>query len=138
MVKEKDTVALKALFKNLAEAWNNADGEAYGQCFTNDADYVTFNGTHLKGRKEIAKVHQWLFNGPLNGSKMSYDGMHDFSPRYITPDVAIIHGKGEVSLPESQDPGDRLSINTNVVVKEGGKWFITAFHNCRVQSFQKS
>ncbi|GJM74992.1 hypothetical protein HMSSN036_72080 [Paenibacillus macerans] len=90
--REKDLDAIRELFTALNEAWNNGDGTAYGECFTEDADYVTFIGQHLKGRKQIAEVHQWLFNGPLRGSKMESNFTSDLQPRYITPDVAVVHG----------------------------------------------
>ncbi|MEK5160813.1 SgcJ/EcaC family oxidoreductase [Paenibacillus sp. FSL R5-0527] len=132
--REKDLDAIRELFTALNEAWNNGDGTSYGECFTEDADYVTFIGQHLKGRKQIAEVHQWLFNGPLRGSKMESNFTSDFQPRYITPDVAVVHGIGEVKLADpEQDPNDRGSINTNVIVRQADKWLIAAFHNCRIQ-----
>ncbi|GIN74191.1 hypothetical protein J14TS2_46660 [Bacillus sp. J14TS2] len=125
---------IQALFTNLYEAWNKGDGALYGDCFTEDADYITFMGQHLKGRKQIADVHQWLFDGPLNGSKMELATTSELQPRFITSDVAIVIGAGEAKLADpNQDPGDRGSINTNIVMKTGGVWKITAFHNCRIQ-----
>ncbi|CAG7649866.1 SgcJ/EcaC family oxidoreductase [Paenibacillus allorhizosphaerae] len=131
---QKDMGAISELFTALSEAWNNGDGAAYGECFTEDADYVTFNGQHLKGRGQIADVHQWLFNGPLKGSKLESSVPAQLRPRFITSEVAVIHGIGEAQLADpSQDAADRGSINTNVVIKQNGSWKITAFHNCRIQ-----
>ncbi|SHF25175.1 conserved hypothetical protein [Seinonella peptonophila] len=133
--REKDIKALRQLFADLSDAWNKGDGIAFGECFTEDADYITFMGQHLKGRKSIAEVHQWLFDGPLKGSRLTGgESSIELQPRFITPTVAIIHGVGVVALSDSeQDSTDRESINTNVVVKQSGEWKITAFHNCRIQ-----
>ncbi|MGO4271072.1 DUF4440 domain-containing protein, partial [Paenibacillus sp. TAF58] len=62
----------------------------------------------------------------------------DILPRFIAPDVAIIHAIGEVRLAEPvQEPNDRGSINTNVVMKHNGEWKLTAFHNCRIQEIPR-
>ena len=130
----KDMKALSDLFAALSDAWNKGDGAAFGDCFTEDADYVTFMGQHLKGKQQIAEVHQWLFQGPLRGSRLESSLLSEVRPRFITPDVAVIHGIGEAKLADTaQDPNDRGSINTNVVIRQNGEWKITAFHNCRIQ-----
>ncbi|WP_332088953.1 SgcJ/EcaC family oxidoreductase [Paenibacillus sp. GYB003] len=88
----------------------------------------------MKGRKQIADVHQMLFDGPLKGSVLVSSVSRELRARFIAPDVAIIHATGETKLADpAQDRGDRGSINTNVVVKRNGSWKLTAFHNCRIQ-----
>lgn len=134
MTNQEDLKAISRLFARLRDAWNTGDGAAYGQCFTEDADYVTFMGQHLKGRQQIAKVHQMLFDGPLKGSVMDSSTSSELRPRFIAPNVAIVHATGEVKLTDAaQDPNDRGSINTNILLKQDGEWKLTAFHNCRVQ-----
>jgi len=131
---QENRKAIEALFARLDDAWNKGDGEAFGLCFTEDADYVTFMGQHLKGRKQIAEVHQRLFDGLLKGSVMTANAASDVEPRFLTAEVAIVHRVGEVQLAgAAKDATDRKSMNTNVVVKQHGEWKITAFHNCRIQ-----
>ncbi|WP_426445855.1 SgcJ/EcaC family oxidoreductase [Paenibacillus sp. S-38] len=138
MTNQEDLKAIGALFEELKDSWNKGDGVAFGNCFMEDADYVTFMGQHLKGRKQIADVHQMLFNGPLQGSILLSGASSDLQPRFIAPDVAIVHAIGEVRLAgPAQDPNDRGSINTNVVMKQSGEWKLTAFHNCRIQEFPR-
>jgi uncharacterized protein (TIGR02246 family) len=138
MTNQKDLMSINELFAQLSKSWNIGDGIAYGNCFTEDADYVTFMGQRLKGREQITEVHQMLFNGPLKGSIMISTSSSDIQPRFITPEVAIIHAIGEVQLAQpAQDPNDRGSINTNVVLKQNGEWKITAFHNCRIQEIPR-
>jgi uncharacterized protein (TIGR02246 family) len=135
---QENLKAIGALFAKMCEAWNKGNGELFGSCFTEDADYVTFMGQHLKGRKQIADVHQMLFAGPLKGSVMVSSTTADLQLRFITPDVAVVHAIGEVHLPvPSDDPNDRGSINTNVVIKENEEWKLTAFHNCRIQEMPR-
>jgi uncharacterized protein (TIGR02246 family) len=130
MVTEKEHTAIYDLFHKLTEAWDSGNGEAYGACFTDDADYVTFQGEHLKGRKEIADVHQELWNGVLRGSSLLGEIKQI---RFLTSEVAIFHGLGVVKLRfQKKAPSKRDSINTNVIVKENEEWKIAAFQNGRI------
>ncbi|MEY8349544.1 SgcJ/EcaC family oxidoreductase [Bacillus cereus] len=130
----KDIQVIRDLFLALSNAWNKGDGNAYGDCFTEDADYVTFIGQHLKGRKQIAEVHQMLFNGPLKDTSLESSLTIEVRPRFVTSDVAIVHGIGEAKMSNfAEDLSERGSINTNILIKQNDKWKITAFHNCRIQ-----
>ncbi|MCJ8010417.1 SgcJ/EcaC family oxidoreductase [Paenibacillus sp. KQZ6P-2] len=135
---QEDLKDISALFAKLSEAWNKGDGELYGSCFTEDAEYVTFMGQHLKGRKQIADVHQMLFAGPLKGTVLVSSATTDLQPRFITPDVAVVIAIGEARLAvPAQDSNDRGSINTNVIVKQNGEWKLTAFQNSRIQEMPR-
>ena len=59
---DTDVVALRRLFDGLIDAWNRADAAAFGAAFTEDADYVTFVGTHCRGRAKIADAHDALWH----------------------------------------------------------------------------
>ena len=134
MTRQDDVRAIAELFARLGDAWNRGDEEAYAECFTEDADYVTFMGQHLKGKRQIADAHHMLFHGLLKGSTLVSSADTDPAPRFISPDAAIVHAVGEIRLPvPAPNAEDRRSINTNVVVKRNGEWKLTAFHNCRIQ-----
>ncbi len=87
--------ALHELFNRLEHTWNAGDATAYGECFTPDCDYITFEGGHLQGRNENAKAHQQLFNTFLKGSKLE-GRIKDI--RFLTPDVGVLHATGNVRL----------------------------------------
>jgi uncharacterized protein (TIGR02246 family) len=124
---------MEQLFREMLEAWNAGDGKRFGTCFTEEADYITFNGQQLSSRKEIADVHQELFEGPLRGSIMEVS--QEPLIRFLNDETAIVHQVGTVKLRwQKRAPENRKSINTNVVVKENGEWKITAFHNCRIKN----
>lgn len=126
----QDRKEIEQLFEKLKRAWGKGDGEAYGACFSDHADYVTFQGEHLQGRKAIANVHQELWNGVLRGSTL--DG-EIAKIQFITPELAIFHGLGAVKMRwQKQAPKKRDSINTNVAVKQNGEWRIAAFQNSRI------
>lgn len=129
----EDRQAIQTLFDSLSKAWGEGNGRAYAECFTIDADYVTFSGQHLKGRQEIDEVHQKLWDGVLRDSKL-VAGPTPTELRFLTPELAIAQATGAVQLRfHKKPPTSRFSINTNVLVKVNGEWKISAFHNCRIQ-----
>ena len=51
-----------ATFARLADAWNRADGAAFGAEFSDDTDFVNINGEHHRGDREvIARGHDGIF-----------------------------------------------------------------------------
>jgi uncharacterized protein (TIGR02246 family) len=128
----QDEVAIRQLFENLVTSWNKGDGEGYAAQFTDDSDYIAFDGTHFKGRKANADNHQKLFDTFLKGSTLEQQRVTDL--RFLSPDVALLHMVGTVKLKWQKRvaPG-RFSIQTLVAVKQNGAWKIAAFHNTRIQ-----
>jgi len=127
---ENDPVT--AVLTRLAAAWNAGDGTAYGAEFTEDATYVTFAGEVLRGRTAIAEVHQFLFDGPLRGSRMSGTGAGEV--RMVTDDVAyvLVDGAGGVRLAGQEElPDERVSTVSFLLRRDGDGWAVVAFQNTR-------
>jgi uncharacterized protein (TIGR02246 family) len=122
---------IEALFNGLITAWTRGDADAYGRLFSDDADYVAFDGSHQHGRRAIAESHRALFGGPLRGSRME-GAITDL--KFIAPDVAVLHAEGNTafSWQKGFDP-KRRSIQTFVARREGGAWQFVAFHNTRIR-----
>ncbi len=126
-----DGAAIRDLFHELIDDWGRGDGYAYGSRFTEDADYVAFEGTHTKGREAIASSHQELFDKYLKGTRLTGEisGI-----RFLAPDVALVHASGRTIMRGKSEPApERDSIQTLVAVKQDGEWRFTAFHNARVR-----
>lgn len=119
------------LFRRFMQAWTANDAAAFGACFTPDADYVSYDGTHACGRNALQDNHDRLFRGVLAGSALVGDLE---SVRHITEDVAVVHGTASVLMPwRSRLPRRRLSRQTLTVVRTGQDWRISALHNGRVR-----
>jgi uncharacterized protein (TIGR02246 family) len=118
-----DETAIRALLARLYKAWADGDGEAYGQCFAEASDYITFNGMHLRGRSENIALHGALFRGVLKGTKLSAEIK---SIELLSSSIALVHTEGS---------GRKQSYQTYVLVKFGGEWLIRSFQNTRVQPF---
>jgi len=70
--------------------WDAGDPEDYASVFTADADYVTFLGSHYKGREALAASYAPLFKKLLKGSRLNTEITQ---LRFLTPDVALIQRK---------------------------------------------
>jgi uncharacterized protein (TIGR02246 family) len=126
---------ITAVLSRLATAWNAGDGTAYGTEFAEDATYVTFAGDVLRGRTAIAETHQFLFDGPLRGSRMSGTGPGEV--RMITDDVAyvLVDGAGGVRLEGQEElPDERVSTVSFLLRRGSAGWAVVAFQNTRSAS----
>lgn len=126
-----DEAAIRDLFRRLLDAWGRGDGHAYGALFTEDADYVAFDGSHTKGRREIASSHQQLFDKFLKGTRLTgrITGV-----KFLNPDVALVHTLGSTVMRGKTKPSpERDSIQTLVATRSDGEWRFAAFHNTRVR-----
>ena len=122
---------IQHLFHALLGDWAIGDGEAYGSRFTNDADYVAFDGTHTRGRTGISASHQELFDKWLKGSRLKG---HIESIKFLGPDAALVHATGGTVVRGKTDPSpERHSVQTLIAVREGDEWRFAAFHNTRVR-----
>jgi uncharacterized protein (TIGR02246 family) len=117
----EDDQAIRALLVKMCEAWAMGNGSAYAACFTEDSDYVTFNGIRLRGRRENAELHDALFRGVLKGTRIAATVE---SLAFLSDDVALVHTLGT---------GRKKSRQTYVVVRREEGWQIRSFQNTRLQ-----
>jgi uncharacterized protein (TIGR02246 family) len=128
-----DEAAVAALPHQMAAAWDRGDADAYAAIFTPEADYVVFDGSHARGRAEIAGIHLPLFARFLKGSRLIIDSVET---RFLDPDVALIHSSGGVQRKgQSKVPKPQQSVQTMVAVRRDGGWQLTAFQNTRYKPF---
>ncbi|HEX5534217.1 MAG TPA: SgcJ/EcaC family oxidoreductase [Actinomycetales bacterium] len=124
-------VQIQNLFDDMCAAWTGGDAHAYGACFTEDSDYVSYDGTRAAGRQPMVDAHDKLFRGVLTGSALVGEVE---SIRYVSDDVAVVHATGSVLMPwRSSLPKRRLSRQTLVAVRNRDGWRISALHNGRVR-----
>jgi hypothetical protein len=60
-VMEADESSVRALYQQLIDGWNRGDATAFAVPFSEDADFIAFDGTHFRGRPEIESSHRLLF-----------------------------------------------------------------------------
>jgi uncharacterized protein (TIGR02246 family) len=126
-----DVEAVRDLYRELMDGWNRGNGEVFAAVFTEDGDLVAFDGTHFKGREEIAPFHQGLFDKWMKGTRL-VGRVKDV--RFLSPDVALMHAVGSTILRGRTAPSpERDSIQTLVAVRHDGQWRLAAFQNTRLR-----
>jgi uncharacterized protein (TIGR02246 family) len=129
--KSDDEATIRTLYQQMIDGWNAGNGDAFAAPYTDDSDFIGFDGTYMKGRQEIASFHQMLFDKFLKGSRLIGKIR---SVRFVTMDVAImIAVGGTVMAGQSDIEPERNSIHTIVAVKRDSNWYFSAFQNSRVQ-----
>lgn len=127
---QSEQQSILAVFDQRCAAWDKGDAYAYASYFTEDADYITYQGEHLKGRKQIAEVHQRILGSLLRDSRMQEQTREI---RFLAPDIALVIVVGAIKLRwQRKAPKRRLSINMNMMLKQDGQWKIAAFQNDRI------
>lgn len=117
----------------MADGWNSGRGDEFAAAFAEEGDLVGFDGTHLKGRQEIAEFHQRLFDTVLQGARMEIQVKEI---RFLRSDVALLHSTSQTTMAGQPEAApERDSIQTIVAIKEGAEWRIAAFQNTRIQSW---
>lgn len=125
-----DASAVTALLHRLVSTWEKADAESYADCFTDDADYVTFTGTHLSGRRQIVDCHDALWQTFQKDTRLHQTIR---SLRFVAEDVAVVVGRGAVLKVGRPTPKPRdWKVQTLVAARQSdGTWKFTAFQNTR-------
>ncbi|WP_168197293.1 SgcJ/EcaC family oxidoreductase [Kribbella sp. ALI-6-A] len=126
-----DKVVFDRLLQQQADAWTHESGAEFAATFHPDADVVTFNGDHLRGRAEIAREMQRYFDTYIEDT--TFRTLSE-QIRYLERDVAaIVRTSCLITAPATTCRPDSLSINTNVMHKVHGRWLQASFQNTRVE-----
>jgi uncharacterized protein (TIGR02246 family) len=126
-----DEIAIRLLMDRMRDTWAAGDAIGYADCFSQDSDYVTYNGMHLHGRQENAELHGAAFRSVLKGTRLS---ARIESLAFLAPGVALIHTAGAGAKRARARSPRRKSIQTMVAVKQGQQWRIRAFQNVRIRA----
>jgi uncharacterized protein (TIGR02246 family) len=125
-----DEAAISSIPMQMIEAWNKGSGADFAAPFTESADFIAFEGTHLKGWKEITAFHQQIFDTVVKGSRL-VEGEVKFL-RFLIPLLAVMHAAVRVTLPGQTKPSpSRDSMQLFVVRKHDGDWRAEAMLNAR-------
>lgn len=126
-----DDERITALFDRMCAAWTAGDARAYGECFTTDCDYVSYDGNRAQGRESVVTSHDKLFRGVLHGSALV--GRIE-TIRHLADGVAVVQATGSVLTAwRTTLPKRRLTRNTIVAVRDAHGWRFTVIHNGRIR-----
>jgi uncharacterized protein (TIGR02246 family) len=117
------------LIGRLEQAWNGADGRAFGEGFAPDADFVDIRGEHHRSQEAIVAGHQAIFDSIYKGSSVDYELT---GARELSDEVILAHATADLSAPSGPLAGEHSSVLSLVLVRGGDGWKIAAFHNTLV------
>jgi len=124
-----DETTIKDFLAQMIDGWNRGDAAEFAAPFAKGADFIAFEGTHLKGRDEIIEFHQRLFDSELRGTRL--EGGVNFV-RFLGPALAVMHAWGTTTLAgQTNASPSRDSMQLFVVTKRDGEWRFDAMLNAR-------
>ena len=124
-----DEAAVRESVRQMESGWNTKSGAAFAKPFADDADYVVINGMQLKGREQIAKGHQQIFDTVYKDSSLALSLKQ---LRLLRPDVAVAHVSARLKARLGEQTQESDAIITLVLTKDKGEWRIAAFQNTGV------
>lgn len=126
--RNRDEKQIREIQTAQQDSWNRHDAKAYAALFTEDGDVVNVVGWWWKGRAEIEGKLSRAFQFVFRDSTMKIE---DVEVRFLNPQFAVAHVrwsmKGARTPPNIPEP--RVGIQTQVLQKKAGKWWIVAFQN---------
>ena len=128
---EADEDAIRAIETGFNEAWGRHDAEGMVASMTDDAQFVTVNGSWSKDRAAYLDLMRRLHgpNGPFRASTRDTPEMHI---RMLAPDVAMVHSLFHIY--GDLDEPVRNGIGTRVVRKLEGRWRTVAVQNTDIRA----
>jgi uncharacterized protein (TIGR02246 family) len=130
---DNEEAAIEQLMDGLVDAWNRADAQAFAARYRDDGTFTNVFGTLHFGHEEFVRRHAEVFRGFLRGTRIA---MTARKVRFVRPDVAVADVDMTYSGFEAWPAGIRPtpdgvlhSALLMVLVKNGGGWWIAAYHN---------
>jgi uncharacterized protein (TIGR02246 family) len=120
-----DERAIRALHGQALDAWGAGNGKAFAAPFSDDALFIGFDGSVMRGREQIAATHQDVFDRWMKGTRLVEE---QTEVRFVDPDVAVVHTLGGTVMRGKSEPTpERDSIQTLVAVRDAGGWSFVSF-----------
>lgn len=125
---EADSAAIKKLFADFNDAFNNHDAHAAAMLFTDDADFIIVPGTTFTGKAAIEQHLAPLFAGRLKAvhRDVSLRGI-----RFLRPDTATVDSDFETTGVTGSNGATAPPVKGLydwIVMNHNGRWLIAVWH----------
>jgi uncharacterized protein (TIGR02246 family) len=125
-----DEPAIRALYQQMLQGWNQRSGQAIAAAFAEDALLIGFDGSQMTGSAEITSTLQQIFADHPTPAFVGKVRRVSF----LAPEVALLHAVAGMVPPGKSDIEPQLNAIQNLVaVKRHGQWRITLFQNTPAQ-----
>lgn len=130
-----DESIIRGFYQHMIDGWNRGVANEFASAFSERADFIAFEGTHLKGRNEIAKFHQNLFDTVVKGTRLEGEVLFI---HFLSPRLATMHAVARIALAGQQETSpSRDSMQLFVIVKEDSVWRIEGMLNARKLTLER-
>ena len=124
-----DERPLFAIVNGMMDAWNRGSARDFATPFAEHADFIAFDGTHLRGRLNIEQFHRPLFETALKGTRLHG---HVKFIRFLDPDLVLMHAVGTTTMAGEAVPlPSRDTMQLFVVTRRDGEWTVDALLQAR-------
>lgn len=128
-LEEQATASIVAVVNLFLKTWNEKDVNAFGNCFTSDAEFTDVVGQTAIGKEAVMKQHEFPFKVVLKDASLE---MNDLLIRNLSDDLVLVSTKWKVEGSQTPD-GRKLPVRNGVMQvvckKEGADWKIRLVHN---------
>ncbi|PAP77236.1 hypothetical protein BSZ37_12735 [Rubrivirga marina] len=123
------TTVTKRAVRSMEAGWNAPDCQAFAAPFAATADFVDIRGGHYRGRAEIARGHQGIFDSIYRGNLVS---MAVADARAIGRNAVVARVTSTLEAPSGALGGRLASTMTLVLTRACRRWQIASAHNTLV------
>jgi uncharacterized protein (TIGR02246 family) len=128
----EDRASLETLLREEQDAWNDGDAAAFAARVHPEVVFTNIVGMFSVGKTPFEAQHARIFSTMYKGSTLKQTIVHLF---FVRPDVAIVDTLTEVTGFKNLPPGSEAVDGVlrtrleQVCVRNGGDWWVAAFHN---------
>jgi uncharacterized protein (TIGR02246 family) len=99
---------------------------SFAAVFADETDFVEIRGGHHRGVEAVGRGHQALFDSIYAGSTVD---LRLEVARTVAPGAVVAVVSSTLTAPTGPMAGVNQARMTMVIVEQGDRWAITAFHN---------
>jgi len=126
----KDEEAVRGLYRQLLEAWNQRDAGRFAALFEEDANAVGFDGSMMNGRGEIEFELSRIFADHVTAAYLGIIRQ----VRFPATDTAVLRAVCGMVPPGKRDINPAVNaVQALVAVKRDGGWRIALYQNTPAQ-----
>ncbi|HET7720786.1 MAG TPA: SgcJ/EcaC family oxidoreductase [Acidimicrobiales bacterium] len=125
---ETDAIASRVL-RQLEEAWNAGDGQAYAAPYEDDASFVNIRGERSRGVEAIAEGHAQILATIYAGST---NRLALVDAQRLGDDVIVVTSRNTLDSPAGPLAGVHDAMSTSVLRRHDDEWRIAVTHNTLV------
>lgn len=122
----EDEKAIRQVVQNIEDAWAAGDGKKFADNFTDDVDFMVWNGLEIHGREENIKGHQEIFDTFYKGTKIRSEIR---KIRFLSDDIAVVHAQSEMFRDGRKVKDVPKVVPLMILQKQEGKWKVVVFQN---------